>query len=363
MQLTEAATERTGPDYGRSVNGLDFLWLELTDKCNLACVHCYADSSPLLPLFQGMQLADWKRVLAESREAGCRKVQFIGGEPAIYPHLIELIQYSRALGYELVEVFTNGTAFTEAIRDAFGQCNVSLAFSAYGGNASIHDSVTLRAGSFSKTVQSVEWALKTGLAVRVAIVETSRNSEAIEATRSFFEALGVSEVRVDRTRGVGRGSIAGDVTSAFDELCGGCWQGKLCVAPTGDMFPCVFSRSWIVGTAAEGVKAALEGRRLLDFRSTLRQKLLEDAVNCIPAHRGPEPDEPEPCNPERSMDALPRHYPAYEKKCLPEDEERCIPARRTSAPARTYQDRGKCAPVCERCLPIKHTGGPENSYL
>jgi len=26
--------------------GLDFLWLELTSRCNLRCIHCYAESSP-----------------------------------------------------------------------------------------------------------------------------------------------------------------------------------------------------------------------------------------------------------------------------------------------------------------------------
>jgi hypothetical protein len=287
-------------------------------------------------------------------------VQFIGGEPTIYPHLIELIQYSRTLGYELVEVFTNGTAFTGVLKEAFRQYRVSLAFSVYGDSASIHDSVTLRTGSFSKTVQSIAWALQNGLDVRVAVVETNGNSPAIDATRKFFEELGVAEVRTDRTRGVGRGSIVKDLTPGFDELCGSCWQGKLCVAPTGDMFPCVFSRSWIVGTAAEGVQAALEGRRLLDFRSTMRSKLLDEPVSCRPA-REPEPQDPSPCNPAREIDPPWRH-PAYAERCNP-DLAPCNPARRTSALPRNYQDRGKCAPAAEGCLPAKHTGDPENSHL
>jgi MoaA/NifB/PqqE/SkfB family radical SAM enzyme len=34
--------------------GLHFLWLEITQKCNLSCVHCYADSTPHQPLFGAM---------------------------------------------------------------------------------------------------------------------------------------------------------------------------------------------------------------------------------------------------------------------------------------------------------------------
>lgn len=318
-----------------SVGGLDFLWLELTDKCNLACVHCYADSSPFLPLFEGMQLGDWKRVLHESYDAGCRKVQFIGGEPTVYPHLIELIRCSRDLGYELVEVFTNGTVFTERIREAFRQFRVHLAFSVYADNAPIHDSITLSAGSFSKTVKSIRWALANGIEVRAAIVEMSQNASAMDSTRNLLAEMGVSEIRIDRTRGVGRGSDDKSI-SGLDQLRGHCWNGKLCVTPNGDMFPCVFSRSWIVGTASEGVKAAIEGRRLLDFRSALRSTLQIDA--CSPARRKDDPG----CNPVQN----------------------CLPVKGSTLHEHYHlennRDREKCAPHVEKCIPVKHSESPAN---
>src|SRR5581483_5048549 len=316
MQTAEKAAHPSVSEDESSASGLDFLWLELTDKCNLACVHCYADSSPMLPLYQGMDLADWKRVLADSYEAGCRKVQFIGGEPTLYPNLVELIHYTRSLGYEFVEVFTNGTAFTDRIKEAFRQFRVHLAFSVYGERASIHDSITLGAGSFSKTVQSIKWALGNGLEVRVALVEMDQNTVSIDATRKFFEELGVSEIRIDRKRRIGRGSNSKGVSSGFDELCGDCWKGKLCVSPTGDIYPCVFSRSRIVGTAAEGVRAAIEGPRLFGFRSTLRAWLQSSAVNCAPVRQQP------PCNP---------------------DLQRCAPVKMNDALTRR-PERGKCNP-------------------
>lgn len=317
--------------YRSAVGGLDFLWLELTDKCNLACVHCYAESSPLLPLFHHMQTPDWKRALLESYEAGCRKVQFIGGEPTIYPHLIELIRYSRELGYELVEVFTNGTVFTSALKETFRRFHVHLAFSVYADSASIHDSITLQAGSFSKTVQSIEWALRNGLPVRVAITAMDQNLSAIHATRKLFQELGVDEIRIDRRRGVGRGSVAKESTPSFDELCGSCSEGKLCIAPTGDIFPCVFSRSWIVGTAAEGVQATLDGRRLFEFRDTMRTRLQCDSTDCAPAQEpvpfcGPD----QKCNPDGSANSLRLDY-ADREKCNPTLEQKtCGPARHSA---------------------------------
>jgi len=48
------------------MSGLSFLWLEITEKCNLACSHCYAESGPLGDLYGKMSYANWCRVIDES---------------------------------------------------------------------------------------------------------------------------------------------------------------------------------------------------------------------------------------------------------------------------------------------------------
>lgn len=82
------------------------LWLELTRKCNLQCVHCYANSGPDLPISDGMTTHDWLVLLRSSRAEGCSSVQFIGGEPLIYPDLPLLLQEASSLNFEEIEVFT-----------------------------------------------------------------------------------------------------------------------------------------------------------------------------------------------------------------------------------------------------------------
>lgn len=255
------------------IHGLDFLWLELTSKCNLQCVHCYAESSPYLPLIQRMTYADWRRVLEEAVLLGCRKVQFIGGEPTIYGKLPELICDTRRLGYDFVEVFTNGTTFTERIMESFLAHKVRIAFSVYSSAALIHDSITLRKGSFAKTKASIEWALHEGLPVRVSIIEMQENASDVERTRIALERLGVKEIQVDRVRAVGRASASKEDKLDADQLCGRCWEGKLCVTPTGEMFPCVFSRRWPVGNIEDSVSDVVRGPRLSSFRSALQKKV------------------------------------------------------------------------------------------
>lgn len=51
-----------------------FLWLEITGRCQLACVHCYAESGPA-GSHGLMTKADWLRVLDEAAEIGVEMVQ------------------------------------------------------------------------------------------------------------------------------------------------------------------------------------------------------------------------------------------------------------------------------------------------
>ena len=79
--------KRAGYGHGlRAVLSSDvrFMWLEITGRCQLRCVHCYADSGPESG-HGTMTAADWKRVIGEAADAGVRMVQFIGGEPTLYP--------------------------------------------------------------------------------------------------------------------------------------------------------------------------------------------------------------------------------------------------------------------------------------
>src|SRR5947209_18656928 len=79
---------------------LDFLWLEITGKCNLQCTHCYAGSLPI-GTHGTLQPADWERIMSEAQQSGCKTVQFIGGEPTVTPYLLRLVCFAYELGLNI----------------------------------------------------------------------------------------------------------------------------------------------------------------------------------------------------------------------------------------------------------------------
>jgi len=203
IELQETVVER-GKD-GQWLSALDFLWLEVTRKCNLKCIHCYTDSSAQLPLMGRMQYDDWQRVLEQGASLGCRTVQFIGGEPILYPHLTHLIADARVLDYRFIEVFTNGTLLNDSLFEIFQQFDVHLAFSVYAHGTEIHENITKKRGSFQKTLDGIRRALDHILTVRVGVTLMEANENDLEKVKAILTQIGIATVGVDRLRGVGRG--------------------------------------------------------------------------------------------------------------------------------------------------------------
>jgi MoaA/NifB/PqqE/SkfB family radical SAM enzyme len=312
---------------------LDFIWLELTARCNLECVHCYADSGPTRPLHEGMQLDDWIDALDQAAAMGCKKVQFIGGEPTLYPGLPQLIEHAHKSGYEHICVYTNGTHFTDALKSVFLAHHVSLAFSIYGSKGAVHDQVTRRKGSFAKTERAVRWASAAGLPVHASIIEMSINTDDVRETQRMLHEAGVSAVHTDRLRGFGRGSHERPSQPPLKELCGRCGDGKVCIGSNGDIYPCVFARFNALGHIKNhGLAHVFYGRPLHDFRNALIdahkpfQQRLIDASACSPEQPAPScaPEQAPPsCAPERDPGRCSPEIPPPD--CNPEKPSICQP--------------------------------------
>jgi len=305
---------------------LEFLWLELTASCNLECSHCYTESGPSLPIIGALGTEDWRRLLDDAAALGCRRVQFIGGEPTLHPGLPELIAHARARAFDEVCVYTNGTRFTAALKQAFIEHRVALAFSVYGASAEVHDAVTRRKGSFARTCDALRWAVAAGLSVRAGVITMARNRNEIEATKSLLAEIGVRQVDVDRTRGVGRGVGSAMSSNPLKELCGRCGNARLAVSHAGIVHPCVFARTTNLGPALDGgLAAAINGETRRRFQNALIDAFQRTASRCAPEQPVP------PCTPEKPMPpCTPEKNPG---PCTPEKPTICNPeiARADSA--------------------------------
>jgi MoaA/NifB/PqqE/SkfB family radical SAM enzyme len=246
-----------------------------------------------------MTTDDWVSVLDQAAELHTGLVQFIGGEPTLHPALPDLITHARALQLE-VEVFSNLGYVSSALWTAFTQSGVRLATSYYSPVASDHEAITGRAGSHARTRDNIVQALERGIPLRVGIIGVLEGQQ-VEEAEAELKALGVTEVRVDWLRQVGRGVRDGEV--GVEQLCGNCASGSLAISPDGEVWPCVFSR-WIrLGNVRQQPLATIHtGPVAVAARADLASTFTARATRSLTRHQGD---------------------PAFLPACLPDD---CIPS-------------------------------------
>ena len=202
----------------------EFLWVELTNRCNLNCVHCYAASSPN---GEDARLSDddYMALIIEAAGLGCRRIQFIGGEPTLHPKLSQFISHARECGMEFVEVYTNARRIPESLIECFVRHQVNVAVSFYSDNELVHDSITRVDGSQRATLVNLRRFVQAKLSVRVGIVEMPENEKTIDSTMRLIHDLGIADYGTDRARKFGRAGEGGTrECSNMNELCGACWS-------------------------------------------------------------------------------------------------------------------------------------------
>ena len=195
-----------------------FVWLEITGKCNLQCVHCYADSLPTKG-HGALTQTEWENVISEAKELGVRTVQFIGGEPTLHPRFTELVRFAANTGLE-IEVYTNLVRVLPWMWSLFAECNVAIATSYYSTESAIHDNITQRRGSQERTLANAREVIIRGLPLRVGIIQVHPDQDVVE-TEQMLRSLGVENVGVDSVRGIGRGLHHHKPDRPIDALCGG----------------------------------------------------------------------------------------------------------------------------------------------
>ena len=281
---------------------LKFLWIELTNKCNLECTHCYANSSPKWVDTNPISLSKYQEILTNARENGCEAIQFIGGEPVLNKLLPDLIDFSKSLGFSFVEVYTNLVAIQDSLISKFKQHDVKVATSIYSSCSEIHDKVTLRTGSWFKTVSNIKKLVNAGVDLRASFIEMEVNQGEYEKTVNWLKTLGLTNFSHDEARQFGRQNQTRKCD--MGELCGECSKGTLCVDPSGKVFPCIMSKSWQVGNIIEQSLAEiltsieLQNTRKDIYLHTLGRLDVTNMGGCNPSSNHPcNPDQGGPCNP------------------------------------------------------------------
>ena len=155
-----------GAKHGRG-DSVQLVSLRITDMCNLRCHSCgqwgdngYLIGQDLKELKQReVPIEDYKHLVDQILDLGWSPVWYIwGGEPMMYPGIIDLLYYIHERGMP-ISIVSNGTRIAKYARDIAETCEI-LYLSVDGSNAEIHDSQRPAVSGKYSNFQDVEAALQ-----------------------------------------------------------------------------------------------------------------------------------------------------------------------------------------------------------
>lgn len=144
----------------RGRGGLLSIELELSRSCNLRCIYCYASSG--IPLEDELTLEEISAVVDQAVDLGARKIIVLGGgEPFLYPHLFEVIDYILSKKVE-TDVFTNCTMMSEESARKLYERGVGVVVKQNSRTPAIQDLLAGREGTFVAIAEGLANLKKAG---------------------------------------------------------------------------------------------------------------------------------------------------------------------------------------------------------
>ena len=142
--------------------------------CNLHCRHCFATALRREGR-RRMTPAEYGDIVRQAMRLGAVNFSFQGGEPTLYPELLEFIRNS-APGRNLISVTTNATLLDQDRILELKRAGVDiLTISLDSARAEEHDAFRGVPGTFDKVMRTIAAARKCGVNVTLGAVASHQN--------------------------------------------------------------------------------------------------------------------------------------------------------------------------------------------
>lgn len=177
---------------------------ELTAKCNLNCVHCYAKPGRS---HQDMTTEEFKYIFDTLVDRGLMESYFTGGEIFTRPDFEELYLYAKKRGV-LISLLSNITLLTPSHIQLFKEYPVEvISTTMYGCSEEAYERVTGVKDSYKKFMNALELLQKSGIKYELKYVAMEQNYEDVYKMREFGNKLGVPMVIILDVHPMSDGSI------------------------------------------------------------------------------------------------------------------------------------------------------------
>ena len=167
--------------------------IEVTERCNNGCVHCYINKpvNDKYARHAELNFEEWCTVIDQIVDEGCLWLLMTGGEPFVRPDFLDIYTYAKRKGL-LVTIFTNGTTLNQRIVDYLAKwVPYEIEITLYGHTREVYEKVTKQPGSFDRCRRGIELLQQHGLPLALKSMVIKENQHELQAMKNYAEKLGV----------------------------------------------------------------------------------------------------------------------------------------------------------------------------
>ncbi len=180
-------------------------WLRTTRTCNNHCIFCH-DSEIQNGEIIGVDTL--KTEIKKAKADGFTRLILSGGEPTIHPDIISLVDYAKMLGFDWIQLISNGRMFayrdftSKIVRAGLNEVTISF----HSHEKKISDYLTGVRGSYEQTIKGIENLKRNNIVISIDIVINKLNYRHLtESIKFFYSTLNITEFDLLHLTPFGRG--------------------------------------------------------------------------------------------------------------------------------------------------------------
>ncbi|MFO7963472.1 MAG: 12,18-didecarboxysiroheme deacetylase [Desulfobacterales bacterium] len=162
----------------------------VTRRCNLKCIHCYAQATDPSQVYEELSTADGKRLIDDLADFGVPVILFSGGEPLVRKDLPDLADYAVRKGLRAV-ISTNGTLISPETARVLKEIGLSYVGISLDGMEAVNDQFRGVNGAFQAALNGIRNCRDAGIKVGLRFTINRLN---IHEMPGIFDLLKTMEI-------------------------------------------------------------------------------------------------------------------------------------------------------------------------
>jgi len=176
----------------------------MTRRCNLRCIHCYASARDGSPSGE-LSTREAKGMIDDLARFGVPVLLFSGGEPLLRDDLVELVTYASRRQIRTV-ISTNGTLISSEVAKKLAEAGLAYAGISLDGLEETNDRLRGVQGAFKETLKGMENCQKAGIKVGLRFTVSRLNVRDVPAIFDLIEKYDIPRLCIYHLVYTGRGS-------------------------------------------------------------------------------------------------------------------------------------------------------------